>query len=182
MKSIVLEAEDILLRERIGQKLAEALKVHCYGKELTALAARENGIREDLAARLDEATEKSLPLFSLGARYVQKKREAGDPEDYLFACTAKLITQLAGEGSCVILGHAASYTLRNMPEVFRSRLVSGDQAGNKGYERYYSYHTGTDWSTNENVDLVLNVRKLPDEKIVEKLIRLYRIAGKTSGE
>ena len=112
-------------------------------------------------------------------------------DDNLFNYQAKIIKDLAGTESCVIVGRCADYVLRNYPNVI-SVFVHASEEFNlaRAMERnsmtesemkkfiaktdryradYYKHYTGREWTDARNYDLCLNSGKLGFEKCVQEI-------------
>ena len=104
----------------IGEMLSKKLGVEYYNKDLILKASEESGINVSLFANADE---KNKGLFSI----FKKKKYGGevlspsDPnftsEENLFNYQAKIIKELAEKESCIIIGRAADYILRDRNDV-----------------------------------------------------------------
>ena len=100
----------------IGEMLAEDLKVHYYDKELLKLASEDSGINERLFVNADEKV-KVTHLFKViknvyNGQLIPPESEDFVSDDNLFNYQAKVIKELAGEESCVIVGRCADYVLK----------------------------------------------------------------------
>ncbi|MCM1193766.1 MAG: cytidylate kinase family protein [Blautia sp.] len=95
--------------KRIGQLVAEHLGVPCYYKEMTALAAQESGLTRDFISGINSDENAVMRNLYLSTNVVQQAITAQD----------KAINLIADKGSCVIVGRAADYVLRNRKNVVR---------------------------------------------------------------
>lgn len=89
--------------------MAEKLNVPCYYKELTALAAQESGLAKEFVSGINSDENAVIRELYLGTNAVQQAIAAQD----------KAINHIADQGSCVIVGRAADYVLRDRPELVR---------------------------------------------------------------
>ena len=89
----------------VGKMLAKRLGIPCYGREIIELAAEDSGIhpslfqdekklRHGLRSFLSGGFKSSTPLSPESAGFTK--------DDNLFRYQAKIIRQLAEEGSCVL--------------------------------------------------------------------------------
>lgn len=95
--------------KRIGQLVAEKLGIPCYYKEMTALAALESGLSKDFISGInsdENAIMRELYLSTSAVRQAVLAQE-------------KAINMIADTGSCVVVGRAADYVLRNRENVVR---------------------------------------------------------------
>lgn len=184
----------------IGKMLSERLGIEYYDKDLINKASEESGINVSLFASADE---KNSGLFSK----LKKKNYGGDvlspsssdftSEENLFNYQAKIIRELADKESCIIVGRAADYILRDRDDVI-SVFVHAPQefllkeAGerlpetgkelekriakiDKGRADYYKTHTGRDWMDARNYDLCLDSSKMSWEKCVDEIISYMNV-------
>ncbi len=95
--------------KRVGQLVAEKLGVPCYYKEMTALAAQESGLAKEFISGINSDENAVMRELYLSTSAVQQAVIAQD----------KAINMIADSGSCVIVGRAADYVLRNRENVVR---------------------------------------------------------------
>ncbi len=92
----------------IGEQVAKKLGIPYYYKELTAIAAQESGLDKEFISKLNQ---KSNVLHDL---YLTTT-----PVKYAIEAQEKVIKKIATKGSCVIVGRAADYVLRNNKNLVR---------------------------------------------------------------
>ena len=108
----------------LGKLLAEELGINCYDREILRMASDDSGINEALFGQTDEKLKKS-PLFRIARKNPYKggviPPESADfvSDDNLFNYQAKIIRELAGKESCVIIGRCSNYILKDYPNVLR---------------------------------------------------------------
>ena len=155
--------------KEIGKLVAEQLKIPYYYKELLAVTAKESGLSEgylnELNIRDDEGIMRELYLSST-------------PVEYAIKAQRQAIEEIAKHGSCVIVGRAADYVLRNNKKVLRVFISAPDKYrikklkemyGDKPAEAkksikrsdanrasYYNAISGLEWGKRENYDLCLD--------------------------
>lgn len=170
----------------IGKMLAEQLKIDVYDRKLLRLASDDSGISEEIFARADQDTKKTLlyKVFRDVYRGEIIPPESGNflSDRNLFEYQAKVLKELLNRESYVVLGRAADTVLKGYPNavsVFLSApeeacfrrekelLQSDDLAVNRRISsinryrnQYYKYHTGKKWKNPENYDLCLNTEAL----------------------
>ncbi len=177
----------------IGKMLSEELNIPYYDRELLRLASDESGINEDLFGKADEKLKQSL-LFKIARREYNGELIPPDREDFvsndnLFTYQAKVIRDLAKEGSCVIIGRCADYILKDYDHVIRLyihapleaciRRLQGMMSGtpkelekkiletDKRRAAYYKYYTGKNWTDAGNYDLSLNTQDMDFKTCVD---------------
>lgn len=95
--------------KRIGQLVAQKLGIPCYYKEMTALAAQESGLAKEFISDINSDENAVMRELYLSTSAVQQAVIAQD----------RAINLIADQGSCVIVGRAADYVLRNREKVVR---------------------------------------------------------------
>lgn len=178
----------------VGQMLAKELGVEYYDKDLIIKASEESGINMALFANADE---KSRGLFSkfkkknYGGEVLAPSSKQFTSEENIFNYQAKVIRDLAEKESCIIIGRAADYILKDRDDVISvfvhaplpflkkqaaKKLSMTDKELEKfiyktDTERatYYMAHTGREWTDARNYDLCLDSSKLGYEKCVEAI-------------
>ena len=119
-------------------------------------------------------------------------------EDNLFNFQAKVIRELADKESCVIIGRAADYVLRDRDNVVKVFVFADKdfcinkvlelfpvkdsaeasaliEKTDRERESYYKYHTGNEWDNARNYDLCLNSSQLGFEKCVDIISEYLKI-------
>ena len=181
----------------IGLQLAGDLNIRLMDKELLELASIESGINEELFALADEKLNRRLLL------QVPDREHYGNvltPENSrfvsdinLFNYQVKILRMLAQTESFVIMGKAANFVLRDLPNVVsvsiqapfqdcvktimeRSDMPEADAA--KAIRRtdryrsdYHKYYTGENWKDSLGYDLALNSARLGMNGCVEIIKR-----------
>lgn len=154
--------------KRIGQLVAQKLGIPCYYKEMTALAAQESGLAKEFISGINSDENAVMRELYLSTSAVQQAVIA----------QAKAINMIADMGSCVIIGRAADYVLRNRenvarifihaPKPYRVKKVMemyGDteQEGKKSIARsdsargsYYKSISGHEWGDPHQYELTVD--------------------------
>ena len=154
--------------KRIGQMVAKELGIPCYYKEMTALAAQESGLAREFISGInsdENAVMRELYLSTSAVRQAVLAQE-------------RAINMIADMGSCVIVGRAADYVLRNRenvvrvfihaPKEYRVKMVMkmyGDteQEGRRSIARsdsargtYYKNISGCEWGDAHQYELTVD--------------------------
>ncbi len=154
--------------KQIGRVVAESLGIPFYYKEMTALAAQESGLDKEFISDLNANSPALMHSLYLSTDVVRQAIIAQD----------KVIRKIADRGSCVIVGRAADYVLRDYenvvrvfiyaPEKIRIRRVMevyGDapEEAKKNIHRsdearasYYRNISESTWGDRHNYELILN--------------------------
>lgn len=165
--------------KKIGELVAKQLGIPYYYKELTALAAQESGLDQEYIKKVNsndgEQIMHELYLTTSPAKYAIEAQDAA-------------LHDISKHGSCVIVGRAADYVLRDStkllrvfiyaPKDFRVRNVMGmygdsEKEASKNIERsdknradYYSLISGQEWGDPQNYDLCIDA-SLGQEKVAK---------------
>ncbi len=162
----------------IGRKLAEKLGVPFYDKELTSLAAQESGLAKEYIENIEE---KSSILYNL---YLST-----EANQLAIQAQEKILLNIAKQGSCVIVGRAADFVLReyNPFKVFvyapfdfkKQRIMKnyGDneelakeniEKSDKHRAKFYQTITGQTWGEVNNYNLSID-SSIGIDKVVEQI-------------
>jgi cytidylate kinase len=180
----------------IGEMYAKEMGINCYSREILRMASDDSGINELLFHQADEKL-KGSNLFGWAKKIYKGDLIPPESDDFasdrnLFNYQAKIIKQLAEQESCVIVGRAADFILKEYPNVVRvfvhapmdyciaRALERSAITSEKEMERFiiktdkhrgdfYKYYTGKVWHDARNYDLCLDSSKLGFEKCVEAI-------------
>lgn len=185
----------------IGERIAAALNIPIYDKELITDAASKGDLHIDVIKKADEVAANSL-LYTLamGSNVFGSAMSFGykmPVNDKLFILQSDVIRSYAATGSCIIIGRCADYVLRDEPNLFRI-FIHGDldhrkariaerhpdissaqvvDVINKTDRRrasYYNFYTGNKWGRYENYDLMINSSTLGIEGSATLLVDCIR--------
>lgn len=154
--------------KEIGRVVAQRLGIPFYYKEMTALAAQESGLDKEFISGINKNSPKRLYNLYLSTKVVRLAMVAQH----------KIIEKIAENGSCVIVGRAADYVLKDhkqvvrifiqAPEAYRVNRVMevyGDayeeakeniRHSDKARAAYYHHISGNRWGDPQNYDLVID--------------------------
>lgn len=172
--------------KKIGELVAKELGIPYYYKELTALAAQQGGLDKKYIKKVNSND---------GEEIMQELYLTTSPAKYAIEAQDAVIKEIAKHGSCVIVGRAADYVLRENKQVlrvfiyadkdFRVRNImqmyhDDKKAARKNLERadknradYYEMISGEKWGDPRNYDLCIDA-KLGKEKVVQTIVNLAR--------
>lgn len=181
----------------IGEKLAKALGIPFYDKELITRAAKETGFAEATFANAESKATNSL-LYSIAMGMgAYGSRELGytslSLDDRVFIAQSDVIRKFAKEGPCVIVGLCSDYVLKDMDNVVNVFICADikyrihrattmyDLAENKAEENilkadkrranYYNYHANEKWGKAENYHLSIRSDYVGIDNTVEVIKR-----------
>lgn len=176
----------------IGKKLAEAMGIPFYDKEIIKQAAKDTGFAEVAFEKAEDKANNSL-LYSIAmGMNAYGNQELGfsslSLDDRIFLAQSNVIRKVAKEGPCVIVGRCADYILRENPNavhlfiwadiearVERATSLYGlpqDKAAenirkmDKRRANYYSYHANEKWGKVEHYHLSMKSNYLGIEDSV----------------
>ena len=102
----------------IGELVAKKLGIPYYYKELTALAAKESGLDKEFISKINSKKDVLHELYLTTS-----------PIQYAIQAQDKIIKKIAENGSCVIVGRAADYILKDKENTVRIFIYA-----NKNYK------------------------------------------------
>ena len=166
----------------IAKMLAESLECKFYDKEILNLAAKESGFCEKFFEQNDENKGFLHTLFHLRTPYIGSGNSSfyanNLSQENLFKFQSDVIRKAAEEGSCIFVGRAADYILRdhkNAVNIFVTadieervnRIAERNQCSvekakkiikEKESQRasFYNFYTGKRWGASESYDLCIN--------------------------
>jgi len=181
----------------IGKKVAEALGVPYYDKELLAVAAQESGLSHEFLKSYDEKPTNSF-LYSLvmGQQNLLVGARGTTVEQLAAQAQRDAVLSVAEKGSCVIVGRCADYILRDKPGLVRvfitadhdsrvRRICQRDGVSEKEAEEkirkmdkarssYYNFHTDRKWSDAANYDLCVSSSFRGIDAAVELILQFIK--------
>ncbi|MGI5893259.1 MAG: AAA family ATPase [Candidatus Merdivicinus sp.] len=191
----------------IGRKLAEALDIPFYDKEIILRAAEESGLSREVLEQLEEKPTNSL-LYSLSLNAGLFRGGTVAPElplsDRVFLVQSDAIRKMADQGPCVIVGRCSEYVLRGRPDCVNIYLYSNmdDRIArattyyglspenakekltkmDKKRAAYHNFYTGMKWGQAENYDLAINTATLGIDGTVELIRNFVELKEKVRRE
>ena len=183
----------------IGQKVADALGIKLYDKEMLDRAAKESGLCEELFETHDEKPTNSflyslvMDTYSLGG-YGGSVYTDMPINHKIFLAQFDAIKEIASEGPCVLVGRCADYALEGRDDVL-SVFIHSDMNSkvrriakiynlsdssakdmirktDKKRASYYNYYTNKRWGSADSYDISLNSGMLGIDKTAEAIINL----------
>lgn len=179
--------------KEIGEKLAAALGVKCYDRELLERAAKESGLCEEIFENHDEKPTRSF-LYSLVMDTYSYGYSSAAYHDMpinhkVFLAQFDAIKKIAEEGPCIMVGRCADYALEDCDHVLRLFLyapqdIRAERVGklhnlspakakeqiiksDKQRASYYNYYTNKKWGEAISYDLCINTSILGIDGTVE---------------
>lgn len=154
--------------KQIGKCVANALGIPFYYKEMITLAAKESGLNREFISDIHKNSPDIMRDLYLSSNAVQYAIKAQDA----------IIREITENGSCVIVGRAADYILKDYDNVVRIFIhapqdyriqrvmdVYGDtpkearvniERSDKARASYYEHISGTHWGDARNYELTVD--------------------------
>lgn len=180
----------------IGHRLAEALGIDYYDKELLHDAAERSNMDPHIFEKRDERFPNYISGtlgFTFGlSPAMWYNHSTAISDDSVYRAQSDFIIEAARRGACVIVGRSADYVLRDHPRLIKIFLTCSDDARcrriiNRGdattreaalalarktdkiRANYYNFYTDKEWGTAASYDLCIDTSGLPAEAVVEIL-------------
>ena len=175
----------------IAHRLADALGIRYYDKELIRMASEDSGISEALFNLTDEKLEdKFLRKHGIAkGTLVSQPQPDRLTKEELFQFQSEIIRRLADmDESCIIIGRCGQYILRDRTDLVRifihadkdycieklmgrygisreeaARLREKTDAGRAAYNKHYN---GTEWLDVRNYNMALETKKLSQDECI----------------
>ena len=103
--------------KQVGKVIAEKLNIPFYYKKVAALAAEESGLHKEFISDINSNSPQLLHELYLSTSVVQQAIIAQE----------QIIRKIADQGSCVIVGRAADYVLREYNNVIRIFIYASEE-------------------------------------------------------
>ena len=183
--------------KEIGEKLAKALNIAFFDKELIKLASDESGLCKEFFEKADERAQQTMLGGLFGGRFPfisDGTLPYGSflNNDSLFKIQSDVIRSLAENQSCLFVGRCADYILRERTDTInlfftadtkdRVRRITSRtgctteeaeakiEAMDRQRARYYNYYTSRTWGEAASYDLTINTSRLGEEGTVDLVI------------
>lgn len=185
-----------------GRRLAAALNINYYDKELLSSAARRAGLSDEFFERSDERAPGFINgIFSFAMGYAPATFYSGPSaisDDNIYSAQSDFIRSLAAQESCVIVGRTADYVLRDSarvvsifvhapmadcvarimsrnPEISATKARQKAERVNKLRANYYNFYTDKIWGAAASYDLSFDTSLLSMDRLVELAVCYIRM-------
>ena len=177
----------------IGREVAKKLGIPCYDQELIEKMAEESGFTREYVEK--ESENASLGSWAASALGMDGSYTAPTNQDRLWAVQSRIIREIAGKESCVIVGRCADVILEDKADLLRVFIHADFEARakrivekygetevptekrlrdkDKRRALYYQFYTDRKWGDIENYDIILNSSALGPERCVDIIASLY---------
>ena len=189
---------------KVGRILAERLGVKVYDKELLKVIAEESGICEKVLENYDEKPTNSL-LYSIVMDVYPSMNYVGTTlNQQIFQAQFDTIRKLGENESCVIVGRAADYILRDLPglttvfihasmEYRMARIMEYENINeskardmitkaDKKKANFYNFQTDKKWGAASSYNLCLDTSDIGIEGCVDAILNYLEIKKQVKTE
>jgi len=192
----------------IGRLVAEKLGIPYYDRNLVNHVAEESGFSKEFIEQSGEhASSTSSLLFNIANSAFGQgllMGAGGDPlslSDRVFVAQSNVITKLAEQGPCVIVGRCADYVLRDREDCLNVLIHANDdfredrivslygedplKAKKTLKQRddkrkvHYKHYTGVAWGLAENYHLTLDSSLIGVEACADMIVAIVRSTEET---
>ena len=182
----------------LGRRLAEALNIEYYDKEILVEIARHTSLAEEYIRNVVDRQPHSLMPITIGRSFAYVENYAFKQAQTVFQAQSEIIRKMADTSDCVIIGRCADYILRDRKpvrlfvhadldsRVQRSlgRQIEGETFNEKQMARkirkidkerarYYEFYTGLTWGDRSNYDLCINTTNTDIKQLVPALAKMF---------
>lgn len=173
----------------VGRLIADKLGIKLYDKDFIVKVAEETGLSEEY---IENNEQKRDVLSVLNNGYYFGLNNA----DELFLKEAELIKEVASKESCVIIGRAADFILKDRENVVKIFIYSTMEDKIKrateiyGFDKekaekeikridklranHYKYYTEKEWDNHSNYDICINSDTLGVEKTADLICDMIK--------
>ena len=181
----------------IGRKVAEALGIPFYDKELVDQIAMESGFAPKFVEEHGEHSPSgSMFSYAFAPQGIPGIMNGLSTADFLWNIQCNVILQLADKGPCVIVGRNADYILKDRQDALHvyvfadapyraerivrlygdsektpeQRLAEKDKRRRVNYQHY----TGRTWGQAQNYDICLDTGVLGIEQCTDIVVNIIK--------
>ena len=182
----------------LGRRLARELGFDYYDKEILTEIAKRTSLSEDYVQRVVENQPHQLYPITTGRSFLYVDTQPLQQAGAVYQAQQEIITRMAHESSCIIVGSCADYILKDRKpfRIFvyadmasriarcRERAPEGENLTDKEYRqqiqqvdkaraKYYEFYTDRKWGDKLNYELCINTTYQDISAIVPHLARLF---------
>lgn len=193
----------------IGLLLSDMLGVPCYDKEILQIAADTSGINESYFFDSDEKVTNGFRLLfkkinGTGGHYkdypFKPENRKFTSNENLFNFQADVLRHLGKTESCIIIGRASNYILKDYANALhvniqaplencvhetmrRMQIEYGEalqtvQKSDKYRADFYYYYTGEEWNNPVNYDICLNTQRFDYQTCADIIVESLKLRFK----
>ncbi|HBS02520.1 MAG TPA: cytidylate kinase-like family protein [Firmicutes bacterium] len=178
----------------LGRRLADQLHIAYYDQEILVELEKQTPYCLEYIEQVTE--KKPIPLLPIhyGMSFSMVSDPNLDQSIDIYAAQAKILKEMAGKSSCVIIGRCADEVLKEFHPIrlfvyadasskmerCRLRKKPGEKTDDRTLARefktidrnrakYYEFYTGKKWGAKENYDLMINTSGRSVKELADKL-------------
>lgn len=182
----------------LGRRLAEALHIEYYDREILTEISKHTSLAEEYIQSVVERNPHGLLPITIGRSFAYVEDYAFKQAQAVYQAQSKIVRELAEKSDCVIIGRCADYILRDM-KPFRifvyadlesriCRCMDYRQESekdltekemkkeilnvDKSRAKYYEFYTGLKWGDKLNYDLCVNTSGAVIKQIVPAIAKM----------
>lgn len=181
--------------QQAGQRLAALLGIAYYDREIIEEMAAHSGLAPEYVERHDERAPGFFDYALAGRLGIGQGHLYGS--SHSFVNMSQTLKEVADRGSCLIVGRAADYVLRNekglirifihAPFAYRVRFlckergISADEAArllqrhDRERARFYDFFTDRTWGQADTYDLSIDISRLGEEDTAQFLAQYVEL-------
>ena len=182
-----------------GRRLAEALNIEYYDKEIVTEVSKHTSLSENYVRQIIERKPHNLYPITIGRSILYVENPNAQQAQSVYTAQREIITGLAEKSDCVIVGRCADYILRDMKptrlficadmdscirrcmerrgeqeqQLTEREMKQRIQSIDRGRAKYYEYYTGLKWGDKLNYDLCINTTGVVIKELVPKFARMF---------
>ena len=182
----------------LGRRLAEALNIEYYDKEILTEIAKHTSLAEEYIQNIVDRQPHNLMPITIGRSFAYVENYAFKQAQSVFQAQSEIIREMADKSDCVIIGRCADYILRERKPVrlfvhadldSRVKRSLGRQSEGETFTekqmirqirkidkeraRYYEFYTGLRWGDRSNYDLCINTTNTEIKQLVPALAKMF---------
>lgn len=198
MRTITIGREFGSGGREVGLKVATALNIPFYDKELISLAAEKGEMSPDFLEKYEESVAHApffLPRSGVFSAYQQPMT------DKIYLSQFQIIQSLAAKGPCVIVGRSAGYVLKETAlkvfiradlsarvqrklalgiDIPEDKMPQHIQAIDKKRSQYYQHYTDQIWGDVRNYNLCIDTTEIGTDGGSELIMCYLKQLGEIS--
>ena len=183
----------------IGRKLAEALGIEYYDKEIITEIAKNTELSEQYVRQVVEKNPHNLYPISVAHTFAYIDTQSIQQKQMVYMEQENVIKKMAQTSDCVIVGRCSDYILRDFKPVrifvyadldskvarcisrsssdealTRKKLIRKIKTIDRNRAKYYNYYTGRRWDDILNYDICLNTTGIDFDELVPHLANMVK--------
>ncbi|MBQ0000902.1 MAG: cytidylate kinase-like family protein [Clostridiales bacterium] len=182
----------------IGKKVAEALGIEIYDKDIVRETVASSGLEEQLVKKEEEERSTAENIWRIISSY--SGPTYNDTQDEIHELQKAIILKFAKKGPCVVIGRCADVILKEAGFETLNVFIYADDVHcamrasemndmknatelkklmdkkNASRQAYYHHYTGKKWGDARNYDLALNSGTLGYDQCVKMIVDAYNNA------